>query len=133
MTLDNGPSEHLSWKELACKDGTPYPKEYILAGRASALAIVFEDIRALYNKPIQITSAYRTREYNKKIGGARNSQHVEGRALDLKSPKGVPFKTFYNDIRNYAEAFGITGIGRYKTFVHIDIRPSKKLVVWSSK
>ena len=80
MSLANGPSEHLSWKELACKDGTPYPEKFKLDGRVFQLALVFEDIRSIWNKPIVIHSAYRSPEHNRKIGGARNSQHVEGRA-----------------------------------------------------
>src|SRR5690606_9510833 len=82
-SFDRGPSQHLSWKELACKDGTPYPDEFKLDGRVFQLAAVFEDIRRVCgNKPIRINSAYRSPAHNKKIGGARNSQHLHGRALD---------------------------------------------------
>lgn len=125
-----GPSIHLSWKELACKDGTPYPREFILDGRATRLANAFEDIRALYDKPIMVLSAYRTPAHNKKIGGARNSQHVLGRALDLAPPKGVSVDKFYRDIKARATEFGIRGIGKYRTFVHVDIRPTTQLIVW---
>ena len=129
--LEAGPSEHLSWKELACKDGTPYPEKFIKDGRIFKLASVFENIRAMYGLPITINSAYRTPEHNRKIGGARNSQHVQGRALDLHPPKKCPIEKFYNDIRQNADDFGIHGIGHYKTFVHVDIRPSNKLVAWN--
>lgn len=131
VSLDKGPSKHLSWKEVACKDGTPYPKEFKLDGRIYRLAQVFEDIRALYGKPITIHSAYRTPSWNKKIGGAKNSMHVQGRALDLGPPQGVSIKKFYEDIRLHANEFDIHGLGRYNTFVHVDIRPTEKLVAWS--
>jgi uncharacterized protein YcbK (DUF882 family) len=128
--MPNGPSTNLSWKELNCKDGTEYPTKFILDGRAFKLAAAFEDIRRLYNKPITVLSAYRSPTHNVKIGGARNSQHLQGRALDLKPPKGVTVDAFYDAIKRNAAEFGIGGIGKYKTFVHIDIRPTLKLAVW---
>lgn len=126
----NGPSEHLSWQELACKDGSHYPDTYITDGRVARLATLFENVRAIYDKPIEVLSAYRTISHNKKIGGARNSQHLYGRALDLKPPKGVKVDKFYNDIKNCVDLFGIKGLGKYKTFVHVDIRPTSKTVYW---
>lgn len=125
-----GPSQYLSWKELACKDGTEYPAKW-RGSRAIILANLFEDIRSIYNKPIRILSAYRSPSHNRAIGGARFSQHVEGRAMDLQPPSGVSIDKFYSDIKSKVEEFGITGIGRYKTFVHVDFRPSGKLVSWS--
>lgn len=129
----NGPSQHLSWNELRCKDKfkTPYPTEFILDGRVFELAHVFEITRSLYSKPIKILSAYRTPDYNKQIGGARNSQHLHGRALDLSPPNGISNQDFYKEIRNNIESIGVTGLGKYRTFVHIDIRKSLRLVVWS--
>lgn len=132
LSLDNttGPSKHLTWKELACKNGIAYPQKFILDGRIFKVALMFEDIRAIWGKPILIHSAYRTPEYNKKIGGARLSQHCQGRALDLAPPQGVTINQFYDAIKRNTSEFGIRGIGKYKTFVHVDIRPSDRLVVW---
>jgi uncharacterized protein YcbK (DUF882 family) len=132
LSSDNGPSEHLSWDELACKDGTPYPKEFRNERTAGRLAALFENIRfASGEKPIEILSAYRTKSHNNKIGGARFSQHLYGRALDLRPPKGMKLDKFYDIIHSNAFRFDIGGIGRYKTFVHVDIRTTSKLIVWS--
>ena len=126
-----GPSKHLTWNELACKDGTPYPEEWRL-NRAIQLAEIFEEIRfTCSGKSIKVLSAYRTPEWNHKIGGARHSQHMEGRALDLKSPDNMSLIAFYHIIKELASVMSIKGLGKYKTFVHIDIRPSDRLVVWS--
>lgn len=132
LSLVKGPSPHLTWAELSCKDGTTYPEKFVEDGRVFRVAQMFEAIRLLCGeKPITVLSAYRTPEHNRKIGGARNSQHVQGRALDLKPPKGMSVEHFYSVIRSGAEAMGIGGMGLYNTFVHVDIRPSAKLVVWS--
>jgi len=127
----NGPSTHLTWEELACKDGTPYPEEFKLDGRVFILALVFEDIRAIYRKPIIILSAFRTTTWNAKVGGAKFSQHIQGRALDLKPPFNVDVNKFYKDIKDNADCFGIHGLGKYLTFVHVDIRPIDNLVTWN--
>ena len=44
---------------------------------------VFEPIRAHLNKPIKINSGFRSAVVNKRIGGAKTSQHVLGEAVDL--------------------------------------------------
>lgn len=126
----NGPSKHLTWKEMACKDGTEYPLKW-RNNRAIELAEVFELIRVdCGHLPITVLSAYRTAKYNKKIGGSRFSQHVQGRALDLRPPKSIDIKTFYNVIKGLSLICSIKGIGKYETFIHVDIRPSDRLVIW---
>lgn len=49
-------------------------------------ALGLERIRALLDAPIHISSGYRSPELNKRIGGARNSQHVMGQAVDFTAP-----------------------------------------------
>jgi len=44
---------------------------------------VFEPIRAYVGKPIRINSGFRSAALNKRIGGAKTSQHVLGEAMDL--------------------------------------------------
>lgn len=125
-------SPHLTWEELACHDGTFYPASWM--DRASDLAQVFEDVRIeAGNYPLLVTSAYRTKSWNKKVGGARNSQHLYGRALDLVPIRGVSVEKLFEAAKRVAGYnMRLKGIGLYPTFVHIDIRQSKKLVVWRS-
>lgn len=128
-----GPSPHLSWNEMACKNGTPYPLEWRKT-RAVFLSRLFEVIRReAGNKPIEVVSAFRTLEYNARIGGARFSQHTQGRALDLRPPEGHSVQSFFDLIRKLPKANGLRGLGLYRTFVHIDIRDSDNLIIWSGK
>ena len=44
---------------------------------------VFEPIREHLGKPIKVNSGYRSPAVNKRIGGAKTSQHSIGEAIDL--------------------------------------------------
>lgn len=127
--MKHGPSKHLTWDELSCKDGTPYPTEW-RSNRAIELAEIFEFIRkSAGNLPIKILSGYRTVSYNKKIGGAKHSQHLQGRALDMRPPSGMSVEEFYNLIKKLSKNTAIGGIGLYSTFVHVDTRPKNSHIV----
>lgn len=128
------PSEHTSWREFGCKDGTPYPDEWRV-GRALVLARAFEAIRAdCGDKAIKILSAYRTPAHNARVGGTRASQHKEGRALDLRPPDGLTVYDFHARIKALATArpdLMIRGIGLYTSFIHVDVRPGERIAFWS--
>ena len=127
-----GPSEHLSWKEMACHDKlkTAYPINW-QTNRAIVLSGIFEMIReSCGNKPIKVLSCYRTPLYNASVGGAKLSQHQYGRAIDLRPPDGMTVNQFHSVIFELSKNTFIRGLGKYPTFVHVDIRPSLKLVTW---
>lgn len=44
---------------------------------------VLDPIRRLYGKPVYVNSGFRSATLNDVIGGARNSQHMEGKAADI--------------------------------------------------
>ena len=53
-----------------------------------ATARCMEDVRDLLGgKPVLVSSAYRSPEVNKAIGGSANSQHMRGEAVDFTCPK----------------------------------------------
>jgi uncharacterized protein YcbK (DUF882 family) len=110
-------SAHFKIKEFAQKD---YQCDKILI--ESELIEVLEDVRTHFNMPVIITSGYRTPEYNKKIGGVKNSQHTKGTAADIKV-KMVPASKVQGYLnRKYPNKYGI---GRYENFTHIDVREKK--------
>lgn len=125
------PSAHLSWAELACNDGTPYPTAFRTT-RLPELVRAFERIRELCGFPLIVNSAYRTEAYNRRIGGAKASQHIEGRALDLCPVKGgAKGLEALRKAAQQARAEGLLrGIGIYSGFVHVDTRPGQA-ATWS--
>ena len=74
-------------------------------------------LRNKADKPIMISSGYRTPEYNLSINGSPNSQHLLGRAADI----WVPGFSAYT-IAKMAIAIGFKGVGIYDTFTHVDVR-----------
>ena len=66
------------------------PAELYEALRATARCM--EDVRDLLGgNPILVSSAYRSPEVNKAVGGSANSQHTKGEAVDFTCPKfGTP-------------------------------------------
>lgn len=74
----------------------------------------------LGNKPLHVNSGYRDPAYNAAIGGASGSMHVHFNAMDL-SQTGTPPARMVEVMEAYSGAAGM-GIGRYRTFMHIDTR-----------
>lgn len=48
---------------------------------------ILEPLRAFANQPIIISSGYRCKQLNVKVGGAYASQHTLGEAADIQIPK----------------------------------------------
>lgn len=108
-------SENFKVKEFACKDGS----DKILID-VTFVQNQLQDIRTHFGKPVNVNSAYRTLNYNTKVGGAKNSYHMQGRAFDI-SIKGVTPA----EIARYAASIGCPGVIQYNTFVHVDSRDTK--------
>lgn len=109
-------SANFKVREFACTDGS----DPIFID--TDLVNVLQKIRTHFGKPVTITSAYRTPAKNKAAGGTKYSQHLYGRAADIKV-KGIAPKS----VAAYAEKLmpGKGGIGTYSTFTHIDVRTTK--------
>ncbi len=52
-------------------------------------AEVLDKARERLGAPIYVNSGYRCRELNQRVGGARNSYHMQGRAADLDTRAGL--------------------------------------------
>lgn len=107
--------------EFRCSDGTPVPKKYL--ANVHRLCEQLEVIRAELNRPVTILSGYRTLKHNLKVGGAKTSQHLYGRAADIVIA-GVSAKQVADTIEALIGG-GLVhdgGLGRYRNFTHYDVR-----------
>lgn len=107
--------------EFRCKDGTDVPVE--LLPNVQKLANELQKLRDELELPIKINSGYRTKSYNKKIGGATNSMHVQAKAADIVVTDITP-TNLYKRIEKLIEEGKVNfkGVGVYDTFVHVDVR-----------
>jgi len=84
-------SEHISWKEAVnSRTAKKYninniPTKEHLVHMIELAKEVFEPLREYFDVPIYISSFYRSKELNCKIGGSDTSQHLanNGAAIDL--------------------------------------------------
>jgi len=83
----------------------------------SRVVLIVNELRQSLNKPVIITSAYRCPDYNKQIGGAKNSAHMKGLALDI----AIPNSNYRFKVLEFLFKKGIRRIGIGKTFIHFDI------------
>ena len=84
---------------------------------------LLEEIReACGDRPITINSGYRTESYNKKVDGAKQSQHLYAAAADIKV-SGKSASEVYKLCDRLVGNRG--GVGRYSTFTHVDVRGHK--------
>jgi zinc D-Ala-D-Ala carboxypeptidase len=71
-------------------DNTPrYPELRRLRG----LALKLDAVECLLRRPVTITSGYRSRTLNARVGGVRGSQHTRGQAVDFQCARfGSPLE-----------------------------------------
>ena len=103
------------------------PRE--IACKGTGKVLVNEDaldklqaLRERLGKPLILTSAYRSPEHNRRVGGAKNSKHMEGIAFDVRMDNHDP-----HEFEAAARAVGFTGFGYYPRsgFMHIDTGPAR--------
>lgn len=117
-------TKNFDLREFRSKDGASFPTEVIF--NIQKLASQLQMFRELVKKPITINSGYRSKSHNKKVGGSPNSQHLLGKAADIKV-KGLKPKTVYDKLSKLMDNGDLLqgGLGLYDTFVHYDIRKTR--------
>lgn len=115
-------TEHFSWGEARCQCGkcTGWGDPHIEDSIRQTAEWAEEVRAALGNWPMRVNSWYRCAAWNKQVGGATNSQHLWGKAIDFTlkdlSPATVQkmLKARWPNL--------IKGLGSYRGFTHIDRR-----------
>lgn len=102
--------------------GKGFPTESMWPNVLGALRLA-DKIREAWGSPIRVVSGYRSPEYNAQIGGAKQSMHMEFRALDIQPVKGEMSKfveTCAKLVHDERQSGVNVGFGMYDTFCHID-------------
>lgn len=118
-------TENFNRQEFDCKDGTAVPEKYMK--NVQEVAGNLQVLRDYLEVPVSITgSGYRTKSHNKKVGGAKHSQHLTASGADINAELYTPKKLAAVIEKLISEGkMKQGGIGIYPNFVHYDIRGTK--------
>jgi hypothetical protein len=145
MTDDDEPrTKYFALSEWEQNVGNPkwpeaeaYPREWV-ESRWRPLAELLDVIRAAWGSPIYLTPSggYRAPAHNRRVDGTARSQHMEGRAADIRPASGSARKlhAFVLQLHKDGRLPGLGGLGYYgEKFVHVDTRPRtarQRLAQW---
>ena len=107
---------------VGCGDDLPEELLDDLCILSQSLQIIQDHIK----KPIRIISGYRSPRCNKRVRGAKRSQHMKGKAADIRV-RGMSMRRLKRTIERLIKDQKIPqgGVGIYKSHVHYDIRGNK--------
>ena len=110
-------SRHFNLQEFASPDTDEVKID-------TRIVIIVERLRRELEIPLVITSGYRTKAHNKRVGGSKGSYHMKGMAVDIK-PVGNKVSLRKLFIRA-TKIKGVGGLGWYEdSHIHIDIRKDR--------
>ena len=121
--------KHFKWKEFDCKSG----KGKGVDNMDENFICMLDDAREIAGIPFNITSGYRTPEYNQALreegyGASKNSSHMKGIAADISAID--PTARF--NINQALLKVGFNRIGFGETFIHFDIYKDKpQILLWT--
>ena len=89
---------------------------------------MLDEVRDKFDKPIHITSGFRTPAHNEAVGGVETSSHLKGLAVDIACNKSQD----RFDLINCLLDVGFSRIGIGNSFIHADIDQEKiQGLIWT--
>ena len=119
--------EELTTSQTATRlkiNNTPTPE---IIEKLKVVATQVQKVRDHFGKPLIISSGYRSEKLNSAIGGARNSQHTKGEAIDIQSTNGYTNADIFNYIKNnldFDQLIWEYGTRKEPKWVHISYKKS---------
>lgn len=80
-----------------------------------------DPIREAFGQAIGVTSGFRSKELNRAIGGAKNSQHLAGQAADIVTSGAKTLRDLFDLIRERGGFHQL--IWEKSTWIHVSIPP----------
>lgn len=117
MAINEVFPEYFDRGEFSCKCGCGFDTV------DAELIRVLTDLREYFDEAVVINSGNRCKAYNQSVGGSPRSQHLFARAADVRVRGVHPDEVYAYLELQYPNCYGL---GRYKTFTHIDTRSGKK-------
>ena len=114
------PMEQWDWPSFSPREMASKGEGELLIDTAAMDSL--QALRDKLDKPMIITSAYRSVAHNKRVGGAKASKHMEAIAFDVRMDNHDPHM-----FEAAARKAGFCGFGYYPRsgFMHIDTGPER--------
>lgn len=109
-------TKNFKLSEFVCQDGSG---EVLLE---MELPQRLQMLRDCVNCPVEIISGYRNTTHNYAVGGRENSQHLLGRAADIKIMNILRNGFNYESLISLCINLGFRGIMPHSTTLHLDVR-----------
>ena len=105
-------------REQTQEQGRQFPSQRKLSGVNEEVTSRFNELQQFVG-PLKVISGYRSPSYNRRVGGAKKSQHTSGNAIDI-DVRHLSIEQ-RQDLIKYASALGYRGIGVYANSIHLDM------------
>ncbi len=122
-TWDSPISKYFTVGEVINRQTARVPNDSSIMLEITKLARKLDAVREWWGSPLYVNSWYRPPHINKAIGGASNSQHIYGKAADIKPSKGSVYdfqRRFEKEWYFAGKWNGGFGRGAKRGFVHLD-------------
>jgi len=119
-------TKNFNWFEVSKIPPEQLPSN-VKTGAKKLADKVLQPSRDLLGLAIHCTSWYRDPVHNASVGGASNSEHLYGIAVDIYVDEKSGLELFEFFVKNFGNILG--GIGLYYNeeekgmFIHVDVRP----------
>lgn len=112
-------TKNFTLEEMTVTDtGLPnVPNKRHIVNMAMLATMLLQPVRDLYGKPMHINSGFRSPGVNKAVGGSNTSDHMQGRAADVRVSEP---RQLFNLVRTSGLSFDQLIL--YPTFVHMSFR-----------
>lgn len=117
----------ISRNEVLMGREVEYPLTPEVEANLNRLLAAVNELRALYGKPMAVSSGYRPGRFNAAAGGAKSSSHMSCEAVDFKDADGAIKKWITVDILKECGLY-MEDPTRTPSWCHVQIRPTKNII-----
>ena len=120
-------SKNFSLEEM-CRTSSKLPNnptDEAIPNLSNLVVQVLQPLRDVMGFTINVSSGYRSPAVNKEKGGSDTSDHVKGKAADLKSQDNAAMFNYIKDNLEFDQLIWEEGNAKQPAWVHVSFREGK--------